>query len=98
MSMMTSDESATLDQAASLLHAYLETPNLPPRVELCCLSAAAELQGAGAVVALLPPGTRVELAAITEALDRLPADIFESDPVLNAVAQLTTAAAALDRP
>jgi len=98
MSMMTSDEPATLDQVASLLHAYLERPDLPPQVELCCLSAAAELQRASANVAFLPSGTPVEFADITEALDRLPADIFETDPVLNAVAQLTTAAAALDRP
>jgi hypothetical protein len=98
MSIMTSDEPATLDQVASLLDAYLARPNLPPQVELCCLSAAAELQRAGAAAAPLPHSGQVEFPEITEALYRLPTAIFETDPILNAVAQITTAAGVLGRP
>jgi hypothetical protein len=96
--MMTSDEPATINLVASLLDTYLARADLPTRVELCCLSAAIELQRAGAIAAPLPPSDQVELADITEALHRLPAEIFQTDPVLNAVTQLTTAASALGRP
>lgn len=95
---MTADEPATLDQVASLLHAYLARPDLSPQVELCCLNAAAELQHAGATATPLPGSDQVELADITAALHRLPTAIFETDPVLNAVAQLTTAASVLGCP
>lgn len=96
--MMTKDEPATIDLVASLLHAYLERPNLPAEVELCCLSAADELQRAGALATPPPNGNRVEFTDITQALDRLPTGIFETDRVLNAVAQLTRAAGVLSRP
>ncbi len=95
---MTSNQPSTIDHVASLLHAYLERPNLPAEVEFCCLIAADELQRAGAVIAPLPNSNQVELPEITRALDRLPADTFETDPVLNAVAQLTRAAGVLSRP
>jgi acyl-CoA synthetase (AMP-forming)/AMP-acid ligase II len=92
---MTPVEPTTIDLVASLLHAYLDTSNLPPQVEFYCLNAAAELQRAGATVAPLPPHSgQVRLADITDALERLPAAVFESDPVLNAVAQLTAATSA----
>jgi cell division protein ZapA (FtsZ GTPase activity inhibitor) len=98
MRMTTSDEPANLNLVASLLDAYLQRPDLPARVELCCLSAAIELQRAGAIAAPLPAADQVKLADVIEALQSLPADIFETDPVLNAVAQLTTAASALGKP
>jgi hypothetical protein len=94
---MTAPGPPTLGLVASLLHAYLERSDLPPAVELSCLRAAAELQRAGATVTLLPHGPdRVALADITAAIDRLPAAVFNTDPVLNAVAELTTAAGALE--
>lgn len=92
---MTSAEPTTIDLVASLLHAYLDTRDLPPRVEFCCLDAAAELQRAGATVVPLPPDSvPVRLTDIADALGRLPAAVFETDPVLNAVAQITTATSA----
>lgn len=95
MGPMTPAEPATLDLVASLLHAYLDIPDLPPQVEFCCLDAAAELQRAGATVLLLPADSgRIRLADIADALNRLPAAVFGTDPVLNAVAQITAAASA----
>ncbi len=92
---MTSAEPTTIDLVASLLHAYLDMPDLPPEVEFYCLDAAAELQRAGATVVPLPPDIgRVRLADIADALDRLPAAVFGTDPVLNAVAQITAATSA----
>ncbi|HST81406.1 MAG TPA: hypothetical protein VLL08_06680 [Kineosporiaceae bacterium] len=92
---MTPSEPATLDLVASLLHAYLDTHDLPPQVEYCCLDAAAELQRAGATAVRLPPGRgSVRLADVTDAIHRLPAPVFETDAVLNAVAQLTAATSA----
>ena len=92
---MTPSEPATLDLVASLLHAFLDTPDLPPQVEYCCLDAAAELQRAGATAVRLPPDSGpVQLSDVTDAIRRLPAAVFETDAVLNAVAQLTAATSA----
>ena len=93
--LMSPPEPATLDLVASLLHAYLDTPDLPPQVEYCCLDAAAELQRAGATVVPLPPDSGpVRLADVTDAFNRLPAAVFDTDAVLNAVAQVTAATSA----
>ncbi len=89
----------TLDWVASLLDAYLQSPGLPAEVELCCLRAAAELQRAGAIVTPIgDTASQVTLIDITSTLQQLPQAVFDTDPVLNAVAELTTAASALDSP
>ena len=94
---MTTQGPVTLDFVVSLLHAYLERSALPPAVELSCLRAAAELQRAGATVTQLPPGSNgVTLGDVTVAIDRLPAAVFNTDPVLNAVAELSTAVSILE--
>lgn len=95
---MTAPHNSTLDRAASLLHAYLDSPSLPSTVELCCLRAAAELQRAGATVTLLPSDTHVTLSDVATTLESLPSDIFETDRVLNAAAELTRAASVLAAP
>jgi hypothetical protein len=96
---MTAPGPSTLDLVASLLHTFLERSDLPPAVELNCLRSAAELQRAGATVTLLPHGPGgVTLADIAAAINRLPAAVFNTDPVLNAVTELTQAAGALETP
>ncbi|MFL6163564.1 MAG: hypothetical protein ACJ74U_15235 [Jatrophihabitantaceae bacterium] len=95
--MMTEERPATVDEVATLLHAYLDTPDLPAEVEMCCLRAATELKRAGAHVAPLGvDANHVSLADVATALRQLPAAVFETDPVLNAVALVTTAVGALE--
>ena len=88
----------SIELAAALLAAYLARPDLPDRVEMCCLQAAAELQRA----ATSGPGRQsteldgqIELEQVLDTLHGLPEAVFDSDPVLNAVWHLNAAFDAL---
>jgi hypothetical protein len=89
-------DTRTLQLAADQLTAYLSTSGLPARVELRCLTAAAELRRCGQLS--LPEGLAAapaDLDQVLATLQQLSPDLRTTQPLLNAVAELNAAADAL---
>jgi hypothetical protein len=93
---LDAEPAPSIEYAAAQLAAYLDRPDLPPRVEMCCLQAADELARAGAHGREIAEAAGdIELDQILTTLHALPPDSFEIVEVRNAIWHLNAALDAL---